>query len=407
MRRIVVYEHDLLSVTAEDLSEAELEALARFNDHYGGKYFQLLHQAIRFKNYVGVLQVGDLQIEILPKLDRGEANAPLREVLLQLLAHTQVLKIELSGAAALALQKTTILPLYIRVFLEAVEDLMQKGLLRTYEQKIQASKHWKGQVQLSRQLRLDAIQKPYVISKQSTYSYENQWHQILYSALRILMKMPLEHELIQWAERLLMDFPLQKAKLFQKEDFAQLPYDEKRLPYKNAIQLAELIILGFQPQLKTGGYTIFGLLFDMNFLYEEYVYRQIQGALREGESLKRQVSSRFWAEKEVRPDLLLEIGGAQIVMDCKWKLLVHPSPEDQDLRQIYVYQQHFATKEGWLLYPGRAKQDSFAESFRSSRQQNAHAKARILWLDLLDDQGQLNLKIGEELLELARAILVN
>lgn len=400
MRRILVHEYERLEIGV-DFSAAEMDALARFNDRYGEKYFQLLHKAVRFKNYVGGLKVGSLQIEILPKLDKDLEEAPLRGALLQLLKHTELLKIDQIGLAQLDLKEETLLSIYLQAFLHSVEQLLQRGLFRSYEQRIQQSKNWKGQIQFPQQLKQAWRQRSEVISKQTNYSYQNHWHRLLYAALRQVLALDSTPKLRKWADRLLMVFPPQEPIQAKKEDFQNLDYDQKRLPYKNAMQLAELILLGYQPQLKTGQLSVFGILFDMNRLYEEYVYRKMQAALELGESLERQSSSPFWANKQLRPDLLLKLGEEQLVLDCKWKLLQQTEPNDQDLRQIYVYQQHFGAKEGWLLYPSLQKKTSWASPFISLQRESA-TQARIVWLDLLQEDGQLNENLGRELLELAR-----
>ena len=46
------------------------EALVRFNEAHGGRYFAVLHRGVRFAQYVGVVQIGALTVEILPKADR-------------------------------------------------------------------------------------------------------------------------------------------------------------------------------------------------------------------------------------------------------------------------------------------------------------------------------------------------
>src|SRR5688572_27240495 len=68
-----VFEHQTVRV-GEPLSEAELDALVRFNDASGQRFFTVGHRRITLRNYVGYVQVGQLGIEILPKADRSAAR---------------------------------------------------------------------------------------------------------------------------------------------------------------------------------------------------------------------------------------------------------------------------------------------------------------------------------------------
>jgi 5-methylcytosine-specific restriction enzyme subunit McrC len=57
------------------------EALCRYLESTNKKeekrveYFRILNRGIQFTNYVGVIQAGNLTIEILPKTDRQSTNA--------------------------------------------------------------------------------------------------------------------------------------------------------------------------------------------------------------------------------------------------------------------------------------------------------------------------------------------
>ena len=48
-----------------------LTSIQKFNTRNNHKYFTLIHQGVKFNNYVGVVEIGDLIIEILPKADKN------------------------------------------------------------------------------------------------------------------------------------------------------------------------------------------------------------------------------------------------------------------------------------------------------------------------------------------------
>ena len=48
----------------------QLQAIQQFNSKNNHKYFTLTHKGVKFNNYVGVIQIGNLTVEILPKADR-------------------------------------------------------------------------------------------------------------------------------------------------------------------------------------------------------------------------------------------------------------------------------------------------------------------------------------------------
>ncbi len=70
---IQVFEYELLNIGKRGFSEHHWKALGRYNESFGGNYFKLTPDGVRFQNYVGVIQVGNITIEILPKIGKDNA----------------------------------------------------------------------------------------------------------------------------------------------------------------------------------------------------------------------------------------------------------------------------------------------------------------------------------------------
>ena len=72
-RNIKVFEFEKLTITPDEfgrsLSKTELNKLYEFNDCNRNMYFVPIRDGVKFCNYVGVIQIGKLTIEILPKTD--------------------------------------------------------------------------------------------------------------------------------------------------------------------------------------------------------------------------------------------------------------------------------------------------------------------------------------------------
>ena len=94
MRTIVAYEYERLIFSEEDRSAGVLDALLRFNELHKNKYFDGVVNGIKLKQYVGIIQVNGLTIEILPKIDKGRKEETWREVLIQMLKNTGRLNVD-------------------------------------------------------------------------------------------------------------------------------------------------------------------------------------------------------------------------------------------------------------------------------------------------------------------------
>lgn len=88
-------------------------------DFYGKKgvpYFTLLNKGIRFCEYVGVIQIGKVTIEVLPKAhkDDNEENK-WREVLINMLRSVGLFNIKAPTSTSLKVKPNSILDLYIEL----------------------------------------------------------------------------------------------------------------------------------------------------------------------------------------------------------------------------------------------------------------------------------------------------
>ena len=74
-RVIQVFEFEKLTLYKDwrdrYLEPRELEKLYEFNDNNDNLYFTGIRDGVKFNNYVGVIQIGGLTIEILPKTDKS------------------------------------------------------------------------------------------------------------------------------------------------------------------------------------------------------------------------------------------------------------------------------------------------------------------------------------------------
>lgn len=393
--RIQVFEHQSLKVGG-GLELEHFEQLAAFAEKHNNKYFSLLHQGIKFSNYVGALQVGNLTIEILPKADKNSiANKHLWQgVLLDMLRECRLLKYESLGAANLKLQFNSILDLYFEIFVSEVEKLLQKGLIKSYRRQEGNLQVLKGRLVIPKQIRINLFHKDQFYTNHEVFDFNHPLNQIIFRALCILEKMVLDPRLSFKIKRLKSYFPKIQAIKATESLFQKITFNRKTIRYQSAIEIAHLIILHYSPDIKSGQNHLIALLFDMNLLFEEYVYRQIKKQQNEDFIVKRQQQKPFWNRRYLRPDILIEWKGENIVLDTKWKVLKKLSPKMEDLRQAFVYNQFFEAKKCILLYP----QVYDLDDLKATPFENKESTCQVNFLDILKDN-KLNKKLGINLLK--------
>jgi 5-methylcytosine-specific restriction enzyme subunit McrC len=139
--------------------------------------------------------------------------------------------------------------------------------------------------------------------------------------------------------------------------FEKIKYNRKSKDYKAAIEIARLLLMNYHPDVTKGKNNVLALMFDMNILWEEFVYISLRKQLEDYE-VKPQSSKVFWQKTTgynstvyLRPDIVISKEDKQYVLDTKWKLVEKNGASIADLRQMFAYNHYFAADKTALFYP--------------------------------------------------------
>ena len=135
--------------------------------------------------------------------------------------------------------------------------------------------------------------------------------------------------------------------------------DRTNAAFHRLYALARLFLAGEWQSTATGYQEGFGLLFAMNDLFEAFVGRAMQGALR-SRSVRLQRADQYALADcrqnsifRLKPDIVVD---NDIVIDTKWKAL-QPSDKtklgvvESDVYQMLAYSRAYRAKRLILLYP--------------------------------------------------------
>ena len=362
---IQVFEHQRLKYNdSGDFQKCHFDAMVKFNDLHQNKYFTIGHNGIIFKNYVGVIQVGGLTIEILPKADKkAEADKNLwQSVLLNMLKVCMRIQVESVSETQLKKRHHSILDVYFDMYLAEIERLVNKGLIKRYQKNQSNQNALKGKLLFAKNIQQNLVHRERFYCEHQVYDRNHLLHQILYKGLRIL-KTFVNDALKDRLNRLLFEFQEIENIEISEKHFRKIVFDRKNSDYQKAFDIAKIIILNYSPSLNYGSENLLTLLFDMNALWEEYIFRILQKHKKDEEKVSRQDSKKFWKNKCIRPDIILQIEQKTFVIDTKWKIIETNNPSDEDLKQMFVYNLHWDAEKALLLYPKTGQTDSNFEEF--------------------------------------------
>ncbi len=374
-RTIQVFEHEKL-VIGEKMMAHEYAALQRF--HAQAKthqqIFDLMHRGIKFRQQVGVLKVGKLTIEILPKTDKNAAQPHWQKMLVEMLQQIGAFSVNAPTNAELKLKSNAILDLYFELFLNEIEYLLQLGLIKKYNVIEKNSDALRGKLLLDKQLQKNGIVETKFYIRQNVYDVSHILHQILYKTLLLLKKISTYQQ--ARIQKLLVTFPAFSDLTVSENTFEKIRFDRKNAPYRASLQLSRLLLLNFHPDILGGKNDVLAITFDMNLLWERFVFVSLQGFLSKKYRVSSQVSVDFWKattslkSNMIRPDILIKDMDKNIgVLDTKWKNMGNQTPISSDLQQLFSYQHTLDSEKVALIFP--AQKTYFTDGLFSKTQKTA------------------------------------
>ena len=222
--------------------------------------------------------------------------------------------------------------------------------------------------------------------------------------MTILSDLTYNSDLKDKIARLKLSFPEIKEIPIQKHHFDKVKHNRKTVAYNRALQIAKMIILNYSPDIRSGQENMLTLLFDMNKLWEEYIYRMLIRTKRDDIQVSFQNKQKFWEGRTIRPDLVItkKLDGESdtYVIDTKWKVLdvKNPKPSDDDLKQMYAYNLYWNANKSMLLYPSSRPIEERFGNYWKGREIDELNQCKIGFADILDENLQLNFDVGNQIL---------
>jgi len=386
---IQVFEYSKLKYDeSSDFKEHHFDAMVMFNEKNRNKYFTIIHKGILFNSYVGVIQIGGLTIEILPKADKSDNpdKGAWQKVLLNMLKVCKHIKVDNVSETNLNKKHNSLLDVYYEMYLNEIDGLIKRGLIKKYRRVQSNQLALKGKLLFAQNIHSNVVHKERFYCEHQIYDKEHLLHQILFRGLKVLNSLVNNH-LRDKLNRILFEFNDFKEVSLNATHFDKLVLNRKSQSYKRAIDIAKMLILNYSPNLNSGKDNMLTLLFDMNKLWEEYIYRILQKHKPKGYSILSQNSRAFWEHKTIRPDIVIEDDKKEkFVIDTKWKVVDSNNPSDDDLKQMFTYNLLWSAEKCILLYPRVYQKDSKFGDYSFKHPEKEVNKCKLGFVSVLDDE---------------------
>ena len=348
-------------------------------------------------NYVGAIMTsGGTPIEILPKIHlssgaKGEdeiretKDVFIKMILVYLGKHHRKFDQGIWGNSNLPL-----LEVFILLFLEAVSQIIQRGLARAYVSYADNLYCLKGKIDFTNHLRYNLAHKERFYVQYDEFSMDRPINRIIKKALKYVHRISKDNDNYRLASQLIPHFDeVGDTNDWKHEDkTSNIDRGVKNRYYEDALDWARLILQHLSPDNWSGEKKTISLLFPMERVFEYYVTHVLQQHLTssghgfsfKSQSTKHQVMIQKQDEGNVsftiQPDMVAQKHNQCLIMDTKWKRINQKAGSNKekygisqaDIYQLYsygkVYKREFTKKEEskytelFLLYPGN---DNFEE----------------------------------------------
>jgi 5-methylcytosine-specific restriction enzyme subunit McrC len=396
------------------LHDPAVSQVDQLNQACGVELIHLGYNHLRATQFVGVVRVGETTLQILPKIDfEGSADAqtdsiPYRAAvgsatrnLLYLLSYTQDLQVKEQDVSPLLAQRSDWFELLTRLFAMNLHRLMKRGLERSYVAVEETLPVMRGRWLLDRQLmRRPGVKHVFDVAYDE-FSADTFLNQVFKFVVECLLWCTQDSS----NRRFLRDIrewlaPVQNPGTISRAHLEQVHFTRLNERFRPAFNLARLFIENSTMQLAAGRHHTFAFVFDMNRLFEEFVYRflaRYRGRIlpQAWRDVRIRAQSRgkvvYLAEKlpdrqkafQLVPDLLFTSpsGKPVLVIDTKYKQLDKSrrklSVSAGDVYQMLAYATRLECPQMLLLYPQWARASTVPVEFETLGHRNHLVAATI------------------------------
>lgn len=316
-------------------------------------------KVLQAQNYVGVIQTKDgTTIEILPKI-KNATTEKSKDILIKMLKTLKNSPFKNLSVANLKSSKIPLFEIFISMFLEELTVLVRNGIKSDYISKEENLKFLKGKLKISEQIKYNTIHKERFFVQYEEFISNRVENRLIKTTLQFLYNKSKLNKNQQRIREFLFVFDEIEISHNIKTDFSKIKLNRQMKDYEQVLLWCKTFLFenSFSPY--KGNDIAFALLFDMNLLFESFVYSYLKKSSN-FQDIKSQDRTHHLAYENgigrfrLKPDIV--INGGKIIADTKWKILSQDKAYNgvlqDDMYQLYAYGTKYENCEKmYLIYP--------------------------------------------------------
>ena len=180
-------------------------------------------------------------------------------------------------------RKMPLLEIFISMFLDELSHHLKRGIKSDYILKEENLRFLKGKLKIGEQIKKNFIHKERFFVEYDEFISDRVENRLIKTTLRYLYKKSRSNRNQQRIREFLFVFDDVGVSHHIKTDFAKVKLNRQMKDYEQVLLWCKTFLLGNSFSPYKGDDVAFALLFDMNLLFESYVYDSLR---RKKEELK-------------------------------------------------------------------------------------------------------------------------
>ena len=348
------------------------------------EFFKITKDAIVPQNFVGTIPLDDIQIEIVPKIPLVENNIEAEKIrFLEILQSIDYFKEKIFSNSKIEITDTSILEIFIHLFIEEVEKIIKKGLIYRYVDKNENFNVFKGKLDINNHIKYNFSHKEKFFMKFDEFSVDSLENITIKLTIQKSKKISVNLKNKENLNKIGHYFENVSILDGSIENLKYLTFDRMNDYYKNAIQWTKIFLNNQSSSIfSTNNGEIPSILFPMETIFENYIANKLVNIIQEKSynqlAIKVQDNSCSIFSSislnnvkidnnilRIRPDIVIKNKDAKeiFILDTKWKILNKLDDKfkisTEDVYQMLAYvktysdrnKNKYICKRAYLIYP--------------------------------------------------------
>ena len=319
---------------------------------------------IKTKSWVGVIKYKNLHLEILPKLISEDANNDKkiseeeRSIILKnlifMLSYTKNLDIKTNDNAKLSTEKNPFIEILIREFATSLFEALKRLTPKRYVREEENLNYLKGKIKFSENIRYNCTNQAKFYCEYDEFSENNLLNQLFLfvsTCLYNISNNSYNKKTLKFIINYYSDISFVR---FDKFKVSKIKLTRNQELFKKSFNLAKMFVEQTSVDLSKNKFENITLVWDMNKLFEEFIFELIKRKIPEFEAIaqkpKRLLKRENVTRRDTRIDILIQ--NPKVIIDTMYKKFTDfDDISSADIYQVTTYCLLHNYKRAILLYP--------------------------------------------------------